>query len=56
MWLCLVDSIKPTFTDWVGVILCLLGMAIIMIGAKHTWLTIILSLVIPKKNSYIVLV
>ena len=36
MWLWLVDSIKPTFTDWVGVMLCLLGMAIIMIGARHT--------------------
>ena len=36
MWLWLVDSIKPTFTDWAGVMLCLLGMAIIMIGARHT--------------------
>lgn len=36
MWLWLVDSTKPTFTDCVGVLLCLLGMAIIMIGARHT--------------------
>ncbi len=36
MWLWLVDSIKPTFTDWLGVLVCLLGMAIIMIGARHT--------------------
>ena len=36
MWLWLVDSIKPIFTDWLGVLLCLLGMAIIMTGAKHT--------------------
>lgn len=36
MWLWLVDSIRPTFTDWLGVLVCLLGMAIIMIGAKHS--------------------
>lgn len=35
MWLWVVDSIKPTLTDWVGVAVCLLGMAIIMLGAKH---------------------
>ncbi len=35
LWLWLVDSIKPTLTDWVGVSVCLLGMAIIMIGAKN---------------------
>lgn len=35
MWLWLVDSIRPTVTDWVGVAMCLLGMAVIMLGAKH---------------------
>ncbi len=36
MWLWLVDSVKPTATDIVGVSVCLLGMAIIMLGPKHT--------------------
>lgn len=36
LWLWLVDSIKPTLTDWVGALVCLLGMAIIMIGARQT--------------------
>ena len=36
IWLWLVDSIKPTATDWLGVLVCLLGVAIIMIGAKNT--------------------
>lgn len=35
MWLWLVDSVKPAVTDWLGVLVCLLGMAIIMSGAKH---------------------
>lgn len=35
MWLWLVESIKPTWTDWVGVFVCFIGMAIIMFGAKH---------------------
>lgn len=35
MWLWLVDSVKPAVTDWLGVLVCLLGMAIIMFGAKH---------------------
>ncbi len=36
IWLWLVDSIKPTFTDWLGVFVCLLGTAIIMIGVKYS--------------------
>jgi len=36
MWLWVVDSVKPTVTDWVGVAVCLLGMTIIMVGAKHS--------------------
>ena len=35
MWLWLVESIKPTFTDLVGVFVCLIGMAIIMLGSRH---------------------
>jgi small multidrug resistance family-3 protein len=35
MWLWLVESIKPSVTDWVGVLVCFIGMAIIMFGAKH---------------------
>lgn len=34
VWLWLVDSIKPSTTDLVGVAVCLLGAAIIMLGAK----------------------
>lgn len=34
VWLWLVDSVKPSTTDLVGVVVCLLGAAIIMLGAK----------------------
>jgi len=34
-WLWAVDSVRPTTTDVVGVIVCLLGMAIIMFGPRH---------------------
>ncbi len=30
-----VDSVKPTITDFVGVGVCLVGMAIIIFGPKH---------------------
>lgn len=33
-WLWLVDGIKPAMTDAVGVALCLVGMAVIMLGAR----------------------
>lgn len=33
MWLWLVDHIKPTITDWIGVSLCLMGSAVIVLGA-----------------------
>ena len=36
VWLWLVDGIKPTLTDWIGVSVCLLGMTIIMLGARHS--------------------
>lgn len=34
LWLWLVDSIRPTITDFIGVAVCLLGMAIIMFGPR----------------------
>ena len=34
LWLWGVDSIRPTTTDWIGVALCLAGMAVIMVGSK----------------------
>lgn len=33
-WLWVVDSVRPTVTDWIGVGLCLTGMAVIMLGAR----------------------
>lgn len=33
-WLWLVDAIKPSTTDLIGVVVCLLGAAIIMLGSK----------------------
>ncbi len=35
LWLWVVDAIRPTTTDLIGVIICLLGMAVIIIGAQH---------------------
>lgn len=35
VWLWAVDSVRPTFTDFVGVGVCLLGMAIILFGPRH---------------------
>ena len=34
VWLMLVDKVRPTMTDWVGVALCLAGMAVIMSGPR----------------------
>lgn len=36
MWLWLVESTRPTVTDLVGVLVCILGMAIIMFGPRNT--------------------
>ncbi len=36
MWLWIVESTRPTITDVVGVLICILGMAVIMLGSKHT--------------------
>lgn len=35
LWLWAVDSVRPTTTDWIGVGLCLAGMAVIMLGAAR---------------------
>ncbi|MBA4342733.1 MAG: YnfA family protein [Methylibium sp.] len=34
LWLWAVDRVTPTATDWIGVGLCLLGMAVIMFGPR----------------------
>ena len=34
LWLWAVDRVTPTATDWIGVALCLLGMAVIMFGPR----------------------
>ena len=33
-WLWLVDSIKPSMTDWIGASICLVGAAVIIWGAR----------------------
>jgi small multidrug resistance family-3 protein len=34
LWLMVVDKVRPTPTDWVGVAVSLVGMAIIMLGRR----------------------
>lgn len=34
LWLWVVDAVKPTAADWVGLAVCLLGAAIIMFGPR----------------------
>jgi small multidrug resistance family-3 protein len=34
-WLWAVDSVRPAITDWIGVGVCLVGMAIIMFGPRY---------------------
>ncbi|WP_431257390.1 YnfA family protein [Roseateles chitinivorans] len=34
VWLMLVDKVKPSTTDWIGVAVSLVGMAIIMLGRR----------------------
>lgn len=34
VWLMLVDKVRPTTTDWVGVAVSLAGMAIIVLGSR----------------------
>ncbi|MFY9271193.1 MAG: YnfA family protein [Candidatus Manganitrophaceae bacterium] len=35
VWLWMVDSVRPSVTDWIGVGVSLLGMLIILFGARH---------------------
>ncbi|WP_444908794.1 YnfA family protein [Microbulbifer sp. TRSA005] len=35
LWLWAVESTRPVVTDFIGVIFCLIGMAIIMLGPRH---------------------
>jgi small multidrug resistance family-3 protein len=35
LWLWLVDGIRPVWTDWAGVGLCLAGMAVIALAPRH---------------------
>lgn len=34
LWLWLADGVRPQWTDWIGIALCLGGMTIIMWGAR----------------------
>lgn len=36
LWLWAVDEIQPSWTDWVGVSVSLLGMSIIMLGSRSS--------------------
>ena len=35
-WLWWVDGIAPTRTDWIGIALCVVGMAVIVTGGRET--------------------
>lgn len=35
VWLWAIDRVQPTLTDWVGVAVCFIGMAIIMLGPRE---------------------
>ncbi len=35
LWLWAVDSVRPSMTDWLGVSLALLGMAVIVLGSRN---------------------
>lgn len=36
LWLWVVDAVRPTVTDWVGVSVCLVGVVIIVWGSQTT--------------------
>ena len=36
MWLWAVDSVRPTWSDWVGAGVCILGASIIIVGSRAT--------------------
>jgi small multidrug resistance family-3 protein len=35
VWLWVVDAVRPTVWDWLGVAVCFTGMSIIMFGPRH---------------------
>jgi small multidrug resistance family-3 protein len=35
LWLWFIDAVRPTLWDLVGVSICFIGMAVIMLGAHH---------------------
>lgn len=35
LWLWTVDAVRPTTTDVAGVAICIVGMLVIMLGARH---------------------
>ena len=35
LWLWAIDGVRPTLTDWVGVVVVLIGMSIIMFNSHH---------------------
>lgn len=36
LWLWAVEAIRPSFTDWLGMAICLLGAAIIVMGQRYS--------------------
>ncbi|WP_366084143.1 YnfA family protein [Nitrosomonas sp.] len=34
MWLWVIDAVRPTVTDWIGVLICLAGAMVIMYGRQ----------------------
>lgn len=34
VWLMVVDKVRPTMTDWIGVGICFVGVAVIMFGPR----------------------
>lgn len=34
LWLWAVDSVRPTWSDWLGMAVCLLGASIIIVGSR----------------------
>jgi len=37
IWLWVIDAVRPTATDWIGVSLSLIGMGVIIIGSKQVY-------------------
>ena len=37
MWLWMVDSIRPTMSDWLGAFICLIGAGVIIMGERFRY-------------------